>query len=555
MNRPAPRRCAIYTRKSSEEGLDQAFNSLHAQREACEAYVKSQTGEGWKALREVYDDGGISGGTMERPALKRLLAEVTAGRIDIVVVYKVDRLTRSLADFAKIVELFDAQGVSFVSVTQAFNTTSSMGRLTLNVLLSFAQFEREVTGERIRDKLAASKAKGMWMGGLPPLGYAPDPTPGARTLVIVPEEAEVVRSIFTRYLELGSVNLLGRELNAQGVVSKVWITVRGRRLGGLPFSRGALFYLLKNPIFVGDIVHRDKVHPGLHPPIVDRALFDAVQLRLAEHTPKRRARIVRAMSAPLKGLLHDALGRPMTPSFTRASARERINRYYVSAPVQQGRRSAPSENVVTRVPGGIVEDFVLSKLRRVCRQGGPDAGWAELTSALRRVEVSCDSVRIEIAAACVIRDGCDPQAELELAARSLPDDDRISPTADPAAVQLASRVRLKRRGGRTTLTPPTGSPAQDRARPDPVLIAGLRRAHALKRKLGLGERIGHDAASPATRCEQRLLAFAFRAPELQVAILTDHQSHGLSLQDLILNAAPLVWADQRHHLARLARRA
>ena len=239
-------RCAIYTRKSSEEGLDQSFNSLHAQREACEAYVLSQAGEGWTALPAHYDDGGFSGGNIDRPALKRLLADVAAGKIDTVVVYKIDRLTRSLADFAKIVEIFDAAGVSFVSVTQAFNTTTSMGRLTLNVLLSFAQFEREVTGERIRDKIAASKAQGMWMGGLPPLGYDAPTDPLTRALVVNEAEAETVRLIYRRYLEFGSAHEVVRWLAGEGIRPKVWITKRGRTLGGAAFSRGALFHLLKN---------------------------------------------------------------------------------------------------------------------------------------------------------------------------------------------------------------------------------------------------------------------------------------------------------------------
>lgn len=237
-------RCAVYTRKSSEEGLDQAFNSLHAQREACEAYVKSQVGEGWTCLKADYDDGGISGGTLERQALQRLLADIERGLIDCVVVYKVDRLTRSLTDFAKIIDVFDRKAVSFCSVTQAFNTTSSMGRLTLNVLLSFAQFEREVTGERIRDKIAASKKKGMWMGGMPPLGYDIPKDPTSRALVINPIEAEQVRDICHRYLRLKSVNALRDELARDGVLSKAWISRAGRPMGGVPFNTGSLFHLL-----------------------------------------------------------------------------------------------------------------------------------------------------------------------------------------------------------------------------------------------------------------------------------------------------------------------
>ncbi len=272
------RRCAIYTRKSSEEGLEQDFNSLHAQREACEAFIKSQASEGWKLIKIAYDDGGLSGATMERPALKRLLADIGEGLVDVVVVYKVDRLTRSLADFAKMVELFDARGVSFVAVTQQFNTTTSMGRLTLNVLLSFAQFEREVTGERIRDKIAASKRKGMWMGGVPPLGYEVK----ERRLVINPTEAETVRHIYERYLEFGCVRQLRTELDERGIVSKVRVSKKGVKSGGCRFSRGALYELLANPIYVGEIRHKQERHPGQHEPILPRELWEKVQQRLRE---------------------------------------------------------------------------------------------------------------------------------------------------------------------------------------------------------------------------------------------------------------------------------
>src|ERR1700741_1084037 len=276
-------RCAVYTRKSSEEGLEQQFNSLQAQREACEAFITSQRHEGWVCLRTGYDDGGFSGATMGRPALQRLLADITAGRGDIVVVYKIDRLPRSLADFAKFVEILDTRGASFVSVTQQFNTTTSMGRLTLNVLLSFAQFEREVIGERIRDKIAASKKKGMWMGGVPPLGYRVQD----RKLVIVDSEAEIVRSIFGRYAELGSVRLVQAELEAQGIKSKSWTSAAGRLIGGRPFSRGALYLMLRNRTYLGEIVHKGKSHPGDHAPLIDQPLWDAVHSQLADNTAER----------------------------------------------------------------------------------------------------------------------------------------------------------------------------------------------------------------------------------------------------------------------------
>src|SRR6202165_4479534 len=303
-------RCAIYTRKSSEEGLEQDFNSLHAQRESCEAYIKSQKHEGWVTLPVLYDDGGYSGGSIERPALKKLLPDIQSRAVDVVVVYKVDRLTRSLADFAKIVEIFDARSVSFVSVTQQCKRTTSMGRLTLNVLLSFAQFEREVTGERIRDKIAASKKKGMWMGGVPPLSYeARD-----RKLVTADSEAETVRHIFRRYAELGSTRLLKEELDVQGLTSKCWTSASGRLWGGKPFARGAVYLMLQNRIYRGEIVHKERSYPGEHTPIIDQELWDMVQARLAGNAAQRKAGGRAAQPSLLAGMLFDADGNRMTPS-------------------------------------------------------------------------------------------------------------------------------------------------------------------------------------------------------------------------------------------------
>jgi DNA invertase Pin-like site-specific DNA recombinase len=297
-------RCAIYTRKSSEEGLEQEFNSLEAQREACEAFIRSQRDEGWVLTRTRYDDGGFSGGNMERPALQDLLADIRAGRIDIVVVYKVDRLTRSLADFARLVEIFDAQGASFVSVTQQFNTTSSMGRLTLNVLLSFAQFEREVTGERIRDKIAASKKKGMWMGGNVPLGY----DASERTLVINPADAETVRRIFALYRELGCVRRVKEEADRLGLRTKCSTTANGTERGGKSFSRGHLYTLLSNPIYTGQIAHKGQLHPGQQPALIDDETWTAVRNQLAANTSDHRRRAQAAEPSLLAGLLVDAPG-------------------------------------------------------------------------------------------------------------------------------------------------------------------------------------------------------------------------------------------------------
>ncbi|PPD15855.1 MAG: hypothetical protein CTY25_03935 [Methylobacterium sp.] len=326
------RRCAIYTRKSSEEGLDQDFNSLQAQREACEAYIASQRQEGWRLIPNEYDDGGFSGGSMERPGLKRLLADVEAGRIDIVVVYKVDRLTRSLADFAKIVEIFDARGASFVSVTQSFNTTTSMGRLTLNVLLSFAQFEREVTAERIRDKIAASKRKGMFMGGPVPLGYRVE----NRKLLTIPEEAETIRTIFRTYLATRSTILAARELDRLGIRTRPRALRDGRQKGGIPFAFGSLQALLRNRVYLGEIIHKGEWFPGEHEAILDRETFEAVQLCL-EQGRASETRSSHRMQSLLTGRIFDSEGNRMAPSHT--NKRGVRYRYYISRALLEGRRA------------------------------------------------------------------------------------------------------------------------------------------------------------------------------------------------------------------------
>ena len=322
-------RCAIYTRKSTEEGLEQDFNSLDAQREACAAYVLSQAGEGWSALATRYDDGGYSGGTIDRPALARLLDDVDAGRIDVVVVYKVDRLTRALGDFARIVERFDRHGVSFVSVTQAFNMTTSMGRLTLNVLLSFAQFEREVTAERIRDKIAASKRKGMWMGGLSPLGYDAH----ERRLVVNEVEAQTVRWLFRTYLEVGSLRRLKEVADAEGIVTRRRVR-RDRTSGGLAFGVGHLRQLLANPVYLGKVRHRDAIHDGVHEAIVDRALFEAVQGKLAARARPRRPGPSRSLHL-FAGRVFDETGDRLTPTHANRSGRR--YQYYISRRLTQRR--------------------------------------------------------------------------------------------------------------------------------------------------------------------------------------------------------------------------
>ena len=342
-------RCAVYTRKSSEEGLEQEFNSLHAQREACEAFIASQRSEGWVFVRDQYDDGGISGGTLERPGLKRLMADIEDGLVDVVVVYKIDRLSRSLADFAKLVEVFDRNGVTFVSVTQSFNTTTSMGRLTLNILLSFAQFEREVTAERIRDNVAASRKKGMWMGGCPPLGY----DVRDRKLVVTPAEAEHVRWIFDRFVEIGSGTRMVRDLKERGITTKKRQHI----------TKGFLYRLLNNRVFIGEAVHKGTSYPGEHQAIIDRRTWDKVHAILTE-SPRKRAAHTRAETpALLKGLLFGPDGAAFSPTHTRKGGK--LYRYYVSQTIlRHGAGACP----VARVPANEIEATVIGQLRAVFRQ-------------------------------------------------------------------------------------------------------------------------------------------------------------------------------------------
>lgn len=342
-------RCAVYTRKSSEEGLEQEFNSLHAQREACEAYIASQRSEGWVLVRDHYDDGGISGGTLERPGLKRLMADIEDGLVDVVVVYKIDRLSRSLSDFARLVEVFDRNGVTFVSVTQSFNTTTSMGRLTLNILLSFAQFEREVTAERIRDKVAASRKKGMWMGGVPPFGYRIE----NRKLLVDEEAAATVRWIFARFLEIGSCTILADEVDARGLR-----TPRGNRI-----DKKYLYRMLSNRAYIGEAVHKGESHPGEHDAIIDRELWDKVHASL-KVSPRTRASNTRAQTpALLKGLIFGPDGAAFSPTHTRKGGR--LYRYYVSQTVL---RHGSGNCEIGRVPAGEIEAAVINQLRAVFRQ-------------------------------------------------------------------------------------------------------------------------------------------------------------------------------------------
>jgi DNA invertase Pin-like site-specific DNA recombinase len=552
--------CAIYTRKSSDEGLEKEFNSLDAQREACAAYILSQKHAGWAALLDLYDDGGLSGGTMERPALKRLLADIKSGKVQIVVVYKVDRLTRSLADFAKIVDVLDAHDASFVSVTQQFNTTTSMGRLTLNMLLSFAQFEREIAGERIRDKIAASKAKGMWMGGNVPLGYHVK----ERKLIVNDAEAETVRMIFQRYAELGSVRLLGHELDRLGVVSKRREGAGGVLAGGNRFARGALYTLLQNPIYRGEIGHQGKVYPGQHDAIVDAELWQRVQVRLAGNRQARALGETAEAPSLLAGLIVDGHGQRMTP--THAVKKGRRYRYYVSTQLISGTRSDHAKG--WRIPAGDIEGLILDRLRAFF------ASDRDLCEALSRFDLDASAVRSAMMKASQLVEGWAnlPPIKLRDLVRTVVetitvDDERVVALLKPAelstillgekcnlleahqrgAIELRVDAKLRRVGKGIRLV--VGGGVVEK--PDGQMVALLRDAHATREALLSGRDETIDAMSQRLGVNRDILSARMRltylAPDIVRTLVLGRPPEGLSPARLLSSCKDLPhdWQLQR----------
>jgi len=551
-------RCAIYTRKSSEEGLEQEFNSLHAQREACAAYVQSQKHEGWVLLETPYDDGGFSGGTMERPAMQRLLVDIRAGLIDVVVVYKVDRLTRALTDFSKIVDTLDAHGASFVSVTQAFNTSTSMGRLTLNVLLSFAQFEREVTGERIRDKLAASAKKGMWTGGLAPIGYEVL----EKKLVVSPIEAETVRIIFERFCELRSVRELRSWLDVNGYRSKARTAQNGNTSGGKPFGKGALYRILKNPIYLGQIQHRGQVYPGRHPAIVNEALWARAQATLQQNRVSRREGGTAKEPSLLAGVLFDDRGNRLVPAHAVKSGRR--YRYYVCQAVHTGAterigaiRRLPASEVEAVVTGHLIHNLqmpalIVDLLQGTLQQERQDdqifhgaqealATWhgadprsqrRYLCRLIKRVEVAETQVGIT----------WHPQGLLQLLGLN-----EIEPS-NIRGLDFTLPVRFARIGGETRtiiqgrLDDP---PAQHK---DPNLIQALARSHAWRQAFLADPTLTIQAmateAGLSERYVSQMVRLGYLAPDIVEAILAGTQPRSLSLKKL-LRGVPPNWSEQR----------
>jgi site-specific DNA recombinase len=555
-------RCAIYTRKSSDEGLEQDFNSLDAQREACAAFVVSQKHEGWVELSDRYDDGGFSGGNMDRPGLKKLLGDIREKRVDVIVVYKVDRLTRSLADFAKIVEVLDEHGISFVAVTQQFNTTTSMGRLTLNVLLSFAQFEREIAGERIRDKVKASRQKGMWMGGNVPLGYEVQ----NRALVINEKEAAKVRFIFQRYLDLRSVNPLYVELRTKGITSHRRTTQDGKLIGGNAISRGNIYIILRNPVYIGQVAHKGTVYPGLHEPIIDQDTWDRVQRTLEENRSGHQQQLRSKLPSLLSGIVFDEAGGRLTPSHTnKYGARYR---YYVSKSRLYGRPRADEQDKRWRVPGAELDGVVLTAVRSLLTDHNelsavlslgrlsPAEANAVFASAsvfagdlsiespavlrkmlgplLRRVEIADASLTVSLALG--------PLGEALGLARTVED--------DAGTHSIIVPVRVTKRGVEQRLVVGDHNGAKVR---DAALIRAVARAHAWAEDLMTGAardltEIAERTALPPAYIRAHL-PLAFLAPNIVAAIIEGRQPIDVTAKRVMYQISlPIEWDEQQRVL-------
>ncbi len=552
-----PKRCAIYTRKSSEEGLEQNFNSLHAQRQACEAYVKSQAGERWRLVKTAFDDGGFSGATMDRPALKALLDHVKEKHIDVVVVYKVDRLTRSLADFAKIVEIFDAEGVSFVAVTQQFNTTTSMGRLTLNVLLSFAQFEREVTGERIRDKIAASKQKGMWMGGTVPLGYDLED----HHLVLNVAEARTVRLIFQLYLELKTLRRVRDELDRRSIVSKQWLSKGSVRHGGFRFRRGALYHLLANPIYVGEIRHKKVAYPGQHEPIIERAIWQRVQEMLNEKAAHPRGSLINKTTGLLMGKLFDESGEPLYSCWAKKG--ELRYRYFVSRKLVRG--SSKLKDRGWRLPAGRTEEAVTAAALQILSDRGALASTlkacglsaSELKQVIEAVDSKAKSCRqlgtLEESETMVERvelkrDGM--EITLNLGAMLRPD--QLPHGGATLRMTRLVPMQLRRRGVETRLVLP--GEAVTASRTDPALLRALARGYNWFCELASGRAISTkqiaDREGLSDSYVRHVVPLGLLAPAIVESICFGRQSVSLSAERLKDHASfPIEWDAQQQLLS------
>jgi site-specific DNA recombinase len=524
-----PDRCAIYTRVSTEHGLEQDFNSLDAQYDAAQAYIRSQAHAGWALIRTRYADGGYSGGSTERPALQRLLADVRARKVDVIVVYKVDRLTRSLADFAKLVELFDGHGVSFVSVTQQFNTTNSMGRLTLNVLLSFAQFEREVTSERIRDKITASKRKGLWVGGIAPLGYATKD----RKIVVVEEEAERVRTIFRSYLRLGSLNRLMADLRERGIVTKVRSLKTGRTIGGIPFTRGPLAHFLRNRFYIGEVVFKGEVLPGEQPAVLDRDLFDAVQAKLKDQ--RNNHTVARAKSdALLIGRLYDDRRNRMSPSHVRKGGIK--YRYYLSSPLLHGQPERAGS--VRRVPAAEIEALVGQAVREHLGDTASGCDRDLISNHVVRVEVQADQLAVELKAP---KRGRPPEA-------TPPNHHSNEQGAEHTVLRVPWRKAPSKR--RREIIVPESAGLQDarpiRAETRVKLIASIAHGRRWLDEIVAGTVTDVEQIAAREKCSVRkvnmTISLAFLAPDLIKAAIEGRLPRGIGVARLC--DCPVEWSRQ-----------
>lgn len=562
-------RCAVYTRKSTEEGLEQEFNSLDAQREACVAYIVSQRHEGWVLAPAHYDDGGFSGGNMQRPGLVRLMADIEAGKVDTIVVYKVDRLTRNLADFAKIVDVLDAKEASFVSITQSFNTTTSMGRLTLNVLLSFAQFEREVTGERIRDKIAASKKKGLWMGGPVPLGYVVRD----RRLVVHDEEAELVRRIMRRYLALHSVKELIHELDAEGCVTKIQNMTSGPHRGGVPFQRGTLFHLVRNRIYLGEIIHKGTAYPGEHDAIVPMDLWNKVQAKLDGRDRCRAAIRQPKESSLLASKLFDADGRRMVP--THASKGGKRYRYYVTR-----QDLVDADQPAWRVAAYGIENIVADRVAEV--MSDENHLYALVIDSGHEVSKIGRAITLGQRAADCLRDRTSPERHAilqklvcKITLRSGQIDIELSKASALATIGIATTeeqdepihltapaVRMRRGHELRLVIPAVGQPKPSptsTSKQNPAstgrnekLVEVIVEANAARELiLSKPDQSMNRIAADANRCRTRLVrlfGLSFLAPDIVQAILVGRQPEHLQAKMLLETELPLAWPEQRASL-------
>jgi site-specific DNA recombinase len=530
-------RCAIYTRKSSDEGLDQAFNSLDAQREACESYIASQRHEGWKLVPAHYDDGGLSGGNLDRPALQRLLEDIADGKVDLVVVYKIDRLTRSLADFARLVDRFDAADCSFVSVTQSFNTSTSMGRLTLNVLLSFAQFEREVTAERIRDKITASKKKGYWMGGLLPLGYDRHPDPKMQTLAINDTEAETVQEIFRLYDQHGCLRQVEQQVVARGYRSKRRTLSDGKVTGSKPLSRGQINFILRNPVYIGRIRHKQESHEGLHDAIVDQVLWDRVQEQLDRKSPKKSRRPSRS-GALLTGRIFDETGDFLTPTHSQKGSRR--YRYYVS-----GRLLAGSQGDASgwRLPAKQLEDAVSEAVFRHFKSDVSRILNRPTPSLLESLKNSLGKLSRNTAADLIERVQVSAgRLEITLSTEAIAEWlGVVGGEIDRSHLQLEAPFGVRRRGKESKLV--FGA---IHTVPDPKLIRMIALAHSWLEEIKSDTLMKDIAARYGwqTLMVRQRIQLAFLSPAIVEAIQEGRQPEGLTLTQLVTSDIPLDWDEQ-----------